>query len=171
MLGEILYQQSAKDVGSLGIEIFARMYNRIYGGGSDHVYAGIQTPIDRVLILGSISLSAYMGDEAVYPYQLECAWQDWGTESLPANYNNFPIGSITDNSWRIGNGIIVANGGAAITADPWMTHSWQFGGSVLVPPGKGIYGFCQFDAATTGMNLVIGVHGITIPRGNISFSS
>jgi hypothetical protein len=172
MLGDILYQQSAKDVGSLGLEIFARSYIKNYGAAIDHVYVGVQVPVDRVLILGSVDLFNAPGDEAVYPYYMSVAWQDWGTQDTPANLNNFIIASGTDNSWRTQNGIIVANGGAAIVLDVWMSMSWQFNGSVLVPPGKGIYGFVQFDTNTgEAGNFRICVHGITIPRGNISFSS
>lgn len=154
MIGDFLYQLSARDQASLGVDVY-----RAKGGASSA--ATTQTvdfvvPNDRVLILQALSVQLTPGAAQVaYSVSVYEGQNQGGSLSQPYFFLHNSIEPRMDS----------IAGFPAATA--WRkTIEFDY---LIVPANKIVQVVGRFDAAVAANSLDCWLLGYTIPRGNITF--
>lgn len=153
MLGDFLYKLSAKDVQSLGLDIFS-YYQTISAAASSH-YLTADVPPDRVLLLHRVTVDANpqaSGDTIV------------NTRVYTGKFASHT--ALTTNPRLIG----ADQNGTNLNLAGWtgaVFSDFEFD-SMPVPAGNGVCARVNFSGALGAHDVTVHIFGMSIPRGNIA---
>lgn len=156
MLGEFLYQLSAKDTKGTMIELVKRVGS--YAVAGTGLAITWQVPADRVWLIKSATINAQPG-AAQFSIRSSMLIGEYVSENAVPGGQAVAVGRSNE-----GNALRLA--GLAAASQVYYEFDMD---DLLVPAGSAIGLQAVFDAGAAINTMYGGITGISIPRGNIVF--